>query len=76
MALSYFSILIHEILNKYPDIVPEQEPLIILDSNYAVYMSKNGKYTNHTSHLSRRVHFVRNGVKWKMHNIDWCEIGL
>ena len=39
-------------------------------------MAKNGKDTKHTSHIARRVHFLRNGEKFKMHNIDWCEGGL
>ena len=39
-------------------------------------MANNGKDTNHTSHISRRVHFVRNGEKCKMHKIYWCEAGL
>ena len=39
-------------------------------------MSKNGKDTKHTSHISRRVHFLRYGENWKMHNIYWCEGGL
>ena len=24
-------------------------------------------------HISRRLHFVRNGEKWKIHKIYWCE---
>ena len=28
-------------------------------------MANNGKDANHTSHITRRVHFVRNGVKLK-----------
>ena len=32
MSLAYFRMLIHELLNKDTDIVPEEEPLIILDS--------------------------------------------
>ena len=38
-------------------------------------MAKNVNNTKHTSHIARRVHFVRNGDK-KMHKIDWCEGGL
>ena len=60
--------LIHELLNKDQDIVPEEDPLIVLDSN--------GKDTKHTRHIARRMNFVRNGEKCKMHNIDWCERGL
>ena len=39
-------------------------------------MAKNGRDTKHTSHISRRMHFVRNGEKCKMHKIYWCEGGL
>ena len=39
-------------------------------------MAKNGKDTKHTIHIARRMHFVRNGEKYKMQKIDWCEGGL
>ena len=39
-------------------------------------MAKNGKDTKHTRHIARRMHFLRNGEKCKMHKIDWCEVGL
>ena len=61
MALSYFRMLIHELLNKDTDIVPDEAPLIILDSKSAVFMDKNGKDTKHTSQIFRRVNLVRNG---------------
>ena len=76
MDLAHFRMLIHDFLNKDPYIFPEEAPMIILDSKYAVCMSNNGKDTNNTRHISRRVHFVRNGDKCKMHKIDWCEVGL
>ena len=76
MALAYFRVLIRELLNKDPDIFPEEAPLIVLDSKYAMYMAKNGKYTKHTRHIARRIHFVRNGEKCKIHKIEWCEGGL
>ena len=63
MALSYFSILFHALLNKDQSIVPEEAPLNILDSKSDVCMSMNGKYTKHNRHISRRVHFLRNGEK-------------
>ena len=68
--------LIHELFKKYPDIVPEEYPIILLDSKSAVCMSNNGNYTKHTRHISRRVNFVRNGDKRKIHNIYWYEGGL
>ena len=54
MALAHFRILIHELLNKDPDIVPEEYPLIILDIKSSFCMAKNGKDTNHTRHIARR----------------------
>ena len=45
MALAHFRMLIHELLNKYPDLVPEEAPKIILDSKSAVCTAKNGKDT-------------------------------
>ena len=72
MALAHFRMLIHELLSKDTDIVPEEASIIILDSKSAVCMSNNGKDTKHTRHIARRVHFVRNGDKWKIQNIDWC----
>ena len=39
-------------------------------------MANNGKDTKHTRHISRRIHFVKNGEKYKIHKIDWCEGGL
>ena len=76
MDLAYFRMLIHELLNKDPDKVPGGAPLIALDSNSAMCMSKNGNYTKHTRNIARRMHFLRNVEKWKMHKIDWCEGGL
>ena len=76
MALTRFRMFIHEFLNKDPDIVPEESPLIVMDSKAVLCMSNNGKDTKHTRHIARRIHFVRNGEKFKMHKIDWCEGGL
>ena len=53
--------LIYELLKKDPDIVPEEAPLIILDSKYAVCMANNGEDTKHIWHIARRVYLVRNG---------------
>ena len=39
-------------------------------------MDNNGKDTKHTMHISRRVNFISNGGKCKMHKIEWCEGGL
>ena len=63
IALAHSRMLIHEFLNKDPDRVPKEDPLILLDSKSAMCMAKNGKDTKHTRHISRRMHFVRNGEK-------------
>ena len=76
MALAHFWMLIREFLNKDPDIVPEEAPLIFLDSKSAMCMVKNGKDTRNTRNIARRIHFVKNGEKCKMHKIDWCGGGL
>ena len=76
MALAHFRMLIHEFLNNDPDIVPEEAPLIVLDSKSAMCMAKNGKDNKHTRNIARIMHFVRNGEKCNIHKIDWCEGGL
>ena len=58
MALA-FRMLIHEFLNKNPDIVPEGAPLIVLDVNSDVCMANNVKDSKHTLHIARRVHFCK-----------------
>ena len=76
MALAHFRVSIHELLNKDPDIVLEEAPLIILYGKSSVCMANNDKDTKHTRHISRRIHFVSNGEKCKIHKIGWCEGGL
>ena len=76
MALSHFRMLVHELLNEDPDMVPKESPLIVLDSKSAIFMAKNGRDTKHTRNIARRMHFLRNGEKCKMHKIEWCEGGL
>ena len=63
-------------LNKDPDIVPEEAPLIVLDSKSAIFMAKNGKDTKLNRHIARRMHFVMNGEKCSIQKFDWCEGGL
>ena len=71
--LSYFRILIHELLSKNPGIVPEEDPLIILDIRSNFFMDDNGKDTTHTRHISIRVHSGSNGEKCKIQNINLSE---
>ena len=56
--------------------VPKETHLIVLNSKSSMCMDKNGKDTKHTRHLARRMYFVRNGYKWKIHKIYCCEGGL
>ena len=72
MALAHLRMLIHKLLNNDPDIVPEEAPLIFLYSKSAMCMANNSKDTKHTRHISRIIHFVWNGEKFKMQKIDWC----
>ena len=51
-ALANSRMLIHEQLNKDPDIFPEEAPLIVLDSKSDMCMAKNGKDTKHTIPLA------------------------
>ena len=51
--------LIHELLNKDPDIVTEEAPLIVLDSKSAMCMAKNGKDAEHIRHIARIMHFFK-----------------
>ena len=76
MDLAHFRMLNYELLNKDPDIILEEAPLIILDSNSAMCKADDDKDTKHTKINARIMHFVINGDKCKMHKIDWCEGGL
>ena len=70
MALAHFRMLIHELLNEYPDMVPKESPLIVLYIKSSICMAKNGKDTKHTRNIARRMHFVRNREKYKMQKTD------
>ena len=61
MDLAPFRMLIHEFFNKDTYIVPEEAPLVVLDSKAAICVADNGEDTKHTSHIARRMHFVSNG---------------
>ena len=67
MDLAHFRMLVHELLNEDPDMVPKESPLIVLERKSAMCMAKNGRDTKHNRHIARIMHFVRNGEKCKMH---------
>ena len=50
--------------------------MIVLDNKSAMCMGNNAKDIKHTILIARRIYFVRNGEKCKMHKIGWCEGGL
>ena len=66
----------NELIKKDPDVVPEQAPLIILDSKSYVYMANNFRDTKHTRHISSRMHFVINGEYYNLHKTLLCEGSL
>ena len=76
MDLAHFRMLIHELLNEDPDMVPKEAPLIVLGSKSDMCMAKDDTDTKHTRHIARRMHFLRNGGKCKMQKFYWCEVGL
>ena len=53
--------------------VPEQAPLVILGSKSDVCMSKNGKDTKQTRHISIIIHYVRNCGEVNLHKTAWFE---
>ena len=63
MDLAHFRMLIHELLHKDPDIIPEESPLTVLGSKSDMCMAKDDTDTKHTRHIARRMHFLRNGEK-------------
>ncbi len=52
--------------------LPNPPTVIMVDNKAAVQMSINGKLTKYTRHISRRYHYVKEGVKLKLHAITWC----
>ena len=51
--------LINKFLNKDPDIVPYESPLIIFNSKYSVCVAKNGKETKLTRNIARILKFSK-----------------
>ena len=63
-------------MNKDPEVVTEQAPLIILYGKSDLCMSNNGKDTRHTRKFSNRMHFVKNSKECYMCKTVSCEGGL
>ena len=51
--LAHFRMLVHELLNEDPDMVPKEAHFIVLDSKSTMCMSNNGKNIKHTRHIAR-----------------------
>ena len=67
--LEHFRMLVCELLNKDPDIVPDTSPLIMFDIRSALCMAINGNDSKYTRQIDRRVYFLRNCENCKMHQI-------
>ena len=61
MALAHFRMLIHELLDKDTDILPEEAPMILFDGKSAMFMANNGKDSKHTRHIASIMYSVSNG---------------
>ena len=70
MSVSYFRVLIHKLLKKDSDIVPKEALPTIFDSKSSLCMTNQGSDTKHTSHIARRVYFVKNCENCKIHQIE------
>ena len=59
--------------NDYdPEQVHGEVPsLILVDNQATVVMSKNYKVSKKNSHIARRYHYVKQGVKTKDHEVEW-----
>ena len=51
MALAHFRMLLHELLNEDPEVVPKEATFIVLDSKSAICLAKKGKDIKHTTHI-------------------------
>ena len=47
-----------------------------MDIKSYICMAKNGKDTKQTRHISRRIHFARNGEERILQMTVWCEGGM
>jgi hypothetical protein len=50
------------------DIAPT---ILMVDNQAAVQMGMNDKLTKLTRHISRRFHYVREGIKQGLHKLHW-----
>ena len=61
---------------KYTDVVTEQASMILLEGKSSVCMDNNGKDTNHTRNIPRRIQLVRNVEEWNFYKKVCCEEDL
>jgi hypothetical protein len=55
-------------INQMLDIAPT---ILMVDNQAAVQMGMNDKLTKLTRHISRRFHYVREGIKQGLHKLHW-----
>ena len=63
MSLAHFRVLIHKLLNKDREIVPEEALIIVLDLKSSMCIAKNSKDTKQTKHIARRPEFFKEWIK-------------
>ena len=77
MALSHLKMLLYDFenlgkanydINESSDEIP---PVLLVDNEATVAMSKYYKPTKKSRHIARRYHYVREGEKNNYHNIKW-----
>ena len=61
MDISHLRVISNELLNKDPDVVPKQTPLIIFDNKWDICKPKICNDIKHTRHIFRIINFVING---------------
>ena len=76
MDLEYFRMLNIEFLDKDPDVVPEQAPLIILGRKSGICVDNHIKYNKRTINIDRRINLVRNGKEFNLHKKVWYNRGM
>ncbi|MGH3054284.1 MAG: Ty1/Copia family ribonuclease HI, partial [Gaiellaceae bacterium] len=72
MAVAHLRMLTNE-MDTLGDSDYKNQPLIliVLDNISAICMGKSFKDTEHTRHIMRRYHYVRQGIKSGLHELKW-----
>jgi len=78
MAASHVRMLLYdykylgtERYNKVNQMIDISPSVLMVDNQAAVQMGMNDKLTKLTRHISRRFHYVREGIKQGLHRLYW-----